>query len=76
MALSHVAIDTIWLKLLLEDIGLVQLEAMELKYDNQRCLAFTCNPKHYARIKHINIEYHCKREKIEMRIIHMMYCKP
>jgi hypothetical protein len=34
MAPSHGAIEAIWLRLLFEDIGLVQLEATPLKFDN------------------------------------------
>jgi hypothetical protein len=34
IASSHGALDTIWLKLLLKDIGLVQLEVTPLKCDN------------------------------------------
>jgi hypothetical protein len=36
-------------------IGLAQLEATPLKCNNQGCLAFAKNLKHYARTKHIDI---------------------
>lgn len=63
------------MRLLLEDIGLVQLEATPLRCDNQGCLAFAKNPKHHARTKHIDIQHHFIREKIEMEVIDMMYCE-
>jgi hypothetical protein len=75
MAASHGAMEAIWLRLLLEDIGLVQLEATPLKCDNQGCPAFAKNPKHHARTKHIDIQHHFIREKIEMGVIDMMYCE-
>lgn len=63
------------MRLLLDDIGLVQLEATPLKCDNQGCLPFAKNPKHHARTKHIDIQHHFIREKIEMGVIDMMYCE-
>lgn len=75
MAASHGAMEAIWLRLLLEDIGLVQLEATPLRCDNQGCLAFAKNPKNHARTKHIDIQHHFIREKIEMGVIDMMYCE-
>ena len=74
MAASHCVMEATWLRQVLEDIGLVQLEATPMNCDNQGCLAFAKNPKHHSRTKHIDIQYHFIREKIAMGVIDLKYC--
>jgi len=74
MAASHGAMEATWLRQVLEDIGLVQLEATPMNCDNQGCLAFAKNPKHHSRTKHIDIQHHFIREKIAMGVIDLKYC--
>nr|PNR58443.1 hypothetical protein PHYPA_005438 [Physcomitrium patens] len=74
MVASHSAMEAIWLRQLLEDIGDVQMEATLMECDNQGCLAFVKNSKYHSRIKHIDIQHHCIRKKIEMGVIDMKYC--
>nr|PNR59826.1 hypothetical protein PHYPA_002618 [Physcomitrium patens] len=73
MAASHGVIEVIWLRQLLEDIGDVQMEATPIKCDNQGCLAFAKNPKHHSRTKHIDIQHHFIKKKIEMGVIDVKY---
>ena len=59
---------------LLEDVGLVQEQAMRILCDNQGCIALAKNPTHHSRTKHIDVQHHFIREKIENRVISMEYC--
>lgn len=72
---SHQATVTIWLRLLVEDIGLVQLEGIILKSYNQKCFAIAKNPKQHARTNYIDVQHHFRREKVEMGGIDMIYYK-
>lgn len=74
MTRSHGAIEAILLRLVLEDIGLVQLEATPTKCDNQGCLALAKNPKHHSKTKHFDIQHYFIREKIKIRMIDIKYC--
>ena len=74
MEASHSAMEAMWLRQLFEDIGLVQVDATPIRCDNQGCLAFAKNPKHHSRTKHIDIQHHFIREKIEDGVIDMKYC--
>lgn len=60
MAASHGAMEAIWLRQLLEDVGVVQMEATSMKCENQGYLTFAKNPKHYSRTKHVDIQHHFK----------------
>ena len=41
--------------------------------DNQSCIALAKNPIHHARSKHIDIQYHFIREKVELGEIELKY---
>ena len=42
--------------------------------DNQGCIALAKNPKHHSRTKHIDVQHHFIREKIEEEEIYLVYC--
>ena len=42
--------------------------------DNQGCIALAKNPKHHLRTKHIDVQYHFIREKVEEEVIKLRYC--
>lgn len=67
MTISHDVIERIWLSQLLEDIGVVQIEAILMEYNYQRCLTFTNNLKHLLGTKYINIKYHFVKKKIDIK---------
>lgn len=74
MAISYGATKTIWLRLLIKDFLLFQLEATTIKCNNGGCLAFAKNPKYPAKTLHINIQHYFIRKKIEMEVVIMMFC--
>jgi hypothetical protein len=42
--------------------------------DNQSCIALAKNPVHHARTKHIDIQHHFIRDKVDSREIELEYC--
>lgn len=74
MAANHCTIEACWIKKLLEDIRLVQLESTLIMCDKQGCLVFVKNPKHHLKTKYIDVQYHFIIEKIDDGIIDMTYC--
>jgi len=74
MAASQSAKEAIWLRQLMADVGCVQDEATTIMCDNQGCIALAKNPKHHSRTKHIDVQHHFIREKIEDEIIDLRYC--
>ena len=47
---------------------------MVINVDNQSCIALAKNPEFHARSKHIDIQYHFIREKVEEGMVHLEYC--
>lgn len=47
------------------ELGFAQLSATTIYEDNQSCIALAKNPVHHARTKHIDIQHHFVREKVE-----------
>ena len=41
--------------------------------DNQSCIALAKNPIHHARTKHIDIQHHFVREKVESKEVELAY---
>ena len=74
MATSHGTKEAMWLRQLLADVGCVQEGATPLMCDNQGCIALAKNPKHHSRTKHIDVQHHFIREKVEEEVIELMYC--
>jgi len=74
MATSQCTKEAIWLRKLMADVGLVQVGATTIMCDNQGCIALAKNPTHHSRTKHIDIQHHFIREKLESGEIGLKYC--
>jgi len=74
MATSQCTKEAIWLRNLLADVGCVQGGATSIMCDNQGCIALAKNPTHHSRTKHIDIQHHFIREKLESEEICLNYC--
>ena len=74
MATSHYTKDTVWLWQLLADVGYVQEGPKSIMCGNQRCIALAKNPTHHSRTKHIEVQHHFIREKLENQEIYLKYC--
>ena len=76
MALTQAVKESIWLQVLLSDLGAGrhQEEERNINIDNQGALALARNPEFHARKKHIDIQYHFVREHAETGKIRLTYC--
>jgi hypothetical protein len=74
MATSQCTKEAIWLRKLLADVGFVQEGATSVMCDNQGCIALAKNPTHHSRTKHIDIQHHFIRERLESGEICLKYC--
>jgi hypothetical protein len=74
MATSNATREAIWLWTLLEDFGFTQAEAMTIHADNQGCIALSWNPVSHSRAKHIDIQHHFIRERVENSEVDLRFC--
>ena len=72
MALTQATKEAIWLQSLLSELGFAQ-GVTTIYEDNQSCIALAKNPVHHARTKHIDVQYHFSREKVESKDIEVVY---
>ena len=61
MAVTEAVKEAIWLRGLVEDLGLQQ-GVITVFYDSQSAIHLTKHQKYYERIKHIDVRYHFIRE--------------
>jgi hypothetical protein len=73
IALSEAVKETIWLRMLLGQIGHTQTEPTTIYEDNQGCISLAKDPTQHSRAKHIDIRYHFLREKIGKNEITLQY---
>ena len=85
MALTLAAKETIWIRLLMTELGLMQDDAtptvnvleregaIALKGDNQSAIALANNPVLHSRTKHIDIQHHFIRNEVTEGRIDLTY---
>jgi hypothetical protein len=74
MATSQCTKEVIWLRQLLADVRYMQEGATSIMCDNQGCIQLAKNPMHHFCTKHIDIQHHFIREKLETEEICLSYC--
>ena len=74
MTLLHTLKEQIWLLRFLRETGYAISNQNIIYTDNQGAIAFTHNPEHHARTKHIDIQYHFIRNCIEDEMTRLEYC--
>ena len=74
MALTLATKEAMWIKLFLTELGVFKGGPICINCDNQSCIALAKNPEHHARTKHIDIQYHFIREKVEERTVKLEFC--
>ena len=65
--------EGIWLKRLLEELQVPVKFPMTLHCDNQAAISIAKNPVHHDRTKHVEIDRHFIKEKIEQGIFEVSY---
>ena len=58
MSISEDLKEILWLRPVLESVGLMQTKNTELRVDNQAAIAMSRNPEYHRRTKHIGIRFH------------------
>jgi hypothetical protein len=75
MALCESVKEVIWLRMLLEELGLSQVNPSKILEDNQGCIKLAENPVVHGRSKHIDVRYHFIRERVrKVRDVVLEYC--
>lgn len=71
-AMEHDICEGIWLRRLLKELKISSEEPMKMFCDNQSAINIA-NPVNHDRTKHVEIDRHFLKEKIEEGIIKMLY---
>ncbi|RVX02121.1 Retrovirus-related Pol polyprotein from transposon RE1 [Vitis vinifera] len=72
-AMAHDICEGIWLRRVLKELKISDEEPMKMFCDNQLVISIAKNPVHHDRTKHVEIDRHFIKEKIEEGIIKMLY---
>lgn len=72
-SMASLTCELVWLKQLLCDLQVLHLQPTLLYYDNQAALHIAANPIFHERTKHIEIDCHTVREKIQSGLIKTTY---
>jgi hypothetical protein len=72
-AMAQGVCEVLWLKILLLELGLFKEKPMLLYCDNKAALDIAHNPVQHGRTKHIEIDRHFIKEKLDLGIICMPY---
>lgn len=67
--------EAMWLRILLSELGLYDSAPLRLYCDNQATINLVNNPVHHDRTKHIEIDRHFIREKLEQGALHISFVK-
>jgi len=67
--------ELLWIRSLLKDIGYEQKDAMKFYCDNKSAIEIANNPVQHDRTKHVEIDRHFIKEKIEDGIIAFPFVK-
>ena len=73
MAACSATQEAIYLRRLLADLGFEQAGPTVLLEDNQGCIAFSENPLHHKKTKHIDVRYHYTREQVAAGAIRLAF---
>ncbi|GKB22482.1 hypothetical protein Tco_0861883, partial [Tanacetum coccineum] len=71
MALTEAVKEAIWLKGLLEELG-IKLNTVAVNCDNQGVIHISRNHVFHERTKHINVRYHFIREVLEAKTVKVL----
>ncbi|GJX29207.1 retrovirus-related pol polyprotein from transposon TNT 1-94 [Tanacetum coccineum] len=72
-AMALTCYEVTWFVSLLKDLGIKNLELVDLFCGNQAALYIAANPIFHARTKHIEVDYHYVRDQLKTGIIKPSY---
>ena len=74
VALSFATQEVIWLRRLLENIGMKAEGPSTIFEDNNGAIELSKNPKFHNRTKHIDVAHHFVREQVALNNVSVKYC--
>eukprot|EP00253_Pinus_taeda_P009855 PITA_09855 len=74
VAATEATKEIVWLRKILEDLQVKQIQSTPLMIDNTYAIKLAKNPKFHDRTKHINTKYHLIRHHVEAKTIHLRHC--
>eukprot|EP00253_Pinus_taeda_P035864 PITA_35864 len=74
MAAAEGTKEIVWLRKILEDLQVKQVQSTPLMIDNTSAINLAKNLKFHDRIRHINIKYHLIRHHVQAKTIHLRHC--
>jgi KUP system potassium uptake protein len=75
MANTQATKKAIWITKLMMDLGYMEeKKVMVIRCDNQGAISLTKNPTHHARTKHIDVQHHFVRQRVENGEVRFEYC--
>ena len=73
MSASAAVKEALWLKMLLADLG-IAVGSVRIRCDNQGCIRLSENQISSMRSKHIDVQHHFVRERVQRKEVKLEYC--
>ncbi|CAL9018756.1 unnamed protein product [Prunus brigantina] len=73
--MAHGICELLWIRRLLTELGFKPGKPMELHCDNKSAIDIAHNPVQHDRTKHVEVDRHFIKEKIEKKIIRLPFVK-
>eukprot|EP00253_Pinus_taeda_P006307 PITA_06307 len=73
VAAAEATKEIVWLRKILEDLHVKQVQSTPLMIDNTSAINLDKNPKFHDRTKHINTKYHLIRHHVEAKTVHLCH---
>ncbi|BFG15965.1 hypothetical protein CerSpe_022390 [Prunus speciosa] len=73
--MSHGVCELMWLRKLLRDLGCKSKKAMNLYCDNKAAISIAHNPVQHDRTKHVEVDRHFIKEKLDAGIVDFPFVK-
>jgi hypothetical protein len=67
--------ELLWVRRVLQELGLDHQEPMQLYCDNKSAIEIARNPIHHDRTKHVEIDRHFIKEKLDSKIIDLVFVR-
>jgi hypothetical protein len=73
--MTSTASELMWIKQVLANLNIKIKEPIKIFYDNQSARHIAINPIFHERTKHIEVDYHFIREKVQSKEIEILFVK-